>query len=141
MSQEPWPDEEVPDITARPQNERTMAVLAHVGGGFTWFVVPLILMLVEKEENFARRHAREALNFQIFVTLPYTLSFLIAGLFCVHWAFLAAAALFLVATTLYEIIAVILASLAAYQGRLFQYPINIRFIADPADAPARDFAD
>ena len=141
MSQEPWPDEELPDVSVRPQNERTMAMLAHIGGFFTWIIVPLIFMLTEKEENFVRRHAREALNFQIFVTIPYALSGIVAGFFCLHWAMLVVGAAIMLATVLYETIAVILASVAGYQGRLFQYPVNLRFVSDPADAPARDFAD
>jgi uncharacterized Tic20 family protein len=50
-----------------------MAALAHVLAIFTGFIGPLIILLAS-DDDFAEQNARNALNFQIMVTIGYILS-------------------------------------------------------------------
>jgi uncharacterized Tic20 family protein len=46
------------------QNERAIAMLAHVLQIFTWFVGPLIIYLVKRDSRFVAFHALQALMLQ-----------------------------------------------------------------------------
>ena len=65
-------------------------------------------------------HAKEALNFQITLLIPYLLGaltcFFIVGIFI------------LLGTLVFEIVTVIMVAVAANKGELYRYPLNIRFI-------------
>jgi uncharacterized Tic20 family protein len=120
--------------------DRSMAVLCHLGGYFTIFVVPLILWLTNKRRSrFVAAHGKEALNFQLFLTGPYllwviALGFLIGmvltGALATNdarfWFLTAFAVVSLVG--LYETLVVILASIAAWRGRPYRCPCIYRFI-------------
>ena len=63
----------------RPQgpssDDKTLAVVAHVGGIFTSIVAPLVIYLIKKDESpFVRDHAAAALNAQIIVGIIYVAS-------------------------------------------------------------------
>ncbi|WP_344947387.1 DUF1707 and DUF4870 domain-containing protein [Actinomadura miaoliensis] len=76
--------------------ERLAAALAHFGGYLTLFVAPLVLMLVYgRKSPYVRRHAAEAVNFQLTVlavtiltfgvgALLYTITWVVAGVAAVH---------------------------------------------------------
>ena len=52
--------------------DKTVAVLAHAGGLFGGFLLPLIIYLMNKdkgERSYARHHSLEALNFQLAVMI------------------------------------------------------------------------
>ncbi|MFC7729409.1 DUF1707 and DUF4870 domain-containing protein [Actinomadura keratinilytica] len=94
------------DLTAGPAlpaaegeptgEERLVAALAHFSGYLTLFVAPLVLMLVYgKKSQYVRRHAAEAVNFQLTVlavtvltfglgALLYTVTWMVAGVAAVH---------------------------------------------------------
>jgi len=68
------------------QEERTMAVLAHVLQLFGWWVAPLVIFLIKRESRFTSFHALQALLLQIasvilmilmviFVVLWFAISF------------------------------------------------------------------
>ena len=104
--------------TTTTSNDRTFAILAHIGGIFTSWVVPLIIFLVKKSnpaEAFATEQAREALNFQITVFLVYMLlMFSVIGIFLFFipmlWAFV------------FSIIAAVKSS----NGVSYRYPLTLR---------------
>src|SRR5215213_2574592 len=51
-------------------DERTMAILSHVLCLVVWLFAPLVIYLVKKDESaFVAAHAKEALNFQITLTI------------------------------------------------------------------------
>jgi len=106
-----------PTVTAAgpTADERTLALWCHVGGFLTWFVLPLVLWLVKRDQSrFVEAHGREALNFQIAVTIYY-----LAGcLLIVMW----------IPVMIYEIVVVIKAAQAAHRGEMYHYPFNIHFI-------------
>ncbi|MFT5203681.1 MAG: putative Tic20 family protein [Candidatus Aldehydirespiratoraceae bacterium] len=91
-------------------NNNTMPMLAHLLGLFTSFVGPLIIFLIVQDDSpYARQQAAEALNFQITLIISYIVSF---ALMLVLIGFLT-----------------IMASVAAYRGEPYRYPINICFVS------------
>lgn len=103
-------------------DDKTWATLAHLGGFFFWILAPLIIWLVMKEKSsFVDKHAKEALNFQISVTIYWIVVFLS---FIILIGFLAAPALFI-----FELVVVIQAAMAANRGQDYKYPLCIRFIS------------
>ena len=105
--------------TAPTKDERTMAMLCHLGG-IMGFLVPLIIWLLKKDQSrFVEDQAKEALNFQItllighFVaglTICFTLGVVNGGLWVVGLVF------------------GILAAVAANKGEVYRYPFALRLI-------------
>ncbi|WP_163993020.1 DUF4870 domain-containing protein [Pyxidicoccus caerfyrddinensis] len=108
------------------QDEKTMALLAHMGtilGNFVGlgFAVPLVLMLTKgKESSFVRAHSVESLNFQITV--------LIAGFVSAITICIGIGAILLPVVFVAALIFSIIAGLKANEGLLYKYPVNIRLI-------------
>jgi len=68
-----------PNLTGTTtQDERTMAVLAHVLQVVGWWIAPLIIFLVKRESRFVSFHALQVL----FLQIAYMLT---AGIFVVLW--------------------------------------------------------
>src|SRR5437588_2274449 len=128
-------DDRVPNLRlplAATDEDRWIALCAHVGGYFLWILVPLILLLTQKDRrSFVAWHAREALNFNICL-MAY--SVLLATLTCLMfvdwWMFLIPIALLLL-LGLIQLVAVILASIAAYRGLRSRCLLTIRLIPHP----------
>ena len=101
----------------------TVAILVHIGGLFTSWVVPLIVFLINKSDSekiFTTDNAREALNFQISVFIAYVLcfilSFVLIGLF-MFWIVMMA-----------NLVLSIVAAVKASNGSTYRYPMTIRLI-------------
>jgi uncharacterized Tic20 family protein len=102
-------------------NERTLALFAHLGRLFGGFIVPLIIMLTAgKESLFVRDQAVEALNFD--------LSVLLAAFCCIPLLFVLVGFVILPVVLIGSIILAILAGIKAHQGVAYRYPIIIRFV-------------
>ena len=56
---------ETQDLTNVTQDERTMAILAHVLQIVGWWIAPLIIYLIRRESRFVRFHALQALLLQV----------------------------------------------------------------------------
>jgi hypothetical protein len=54
-------------LTAPSQDERTLALLAHVLQLITWWTGPLVIYLVKRESRFVSFHALQAMIYQGFV--------------------------------------------------------------------------
>jgi len=122
---------------ASPHNarddSRTWALAAHLSAllslviGFP-FVGPLVVYLVKKDDAFVRRHAAEALNFNLSVMLyaivlgvaTFVLIFFVVGLALIP---------VLILGFLAWIVLVCLAAAKAGQGREYRYPLTIRFVS------------
>lgn len=114
----PWESLSVPT-----PEERNLAVLSHIGGVFTAFVVPLVIWLVKKDQSrFVAEHAREALNFQLAVC--------IYCLVCIVLAIVLIGFLMAIALAVFEIVVVVQACIAASRGELYRYPLSIRFFKE-----------
>ncbi|MBW8487617.1 DUF1707 and DUF4870 domain-containing protein [Actinomadura parmotrematis] len=92
--------------------ERVYAALAHVLAIPTLFVGPLVLMLVAGgRAGYVRRHAVEAINFQLTLLLVTVVTFGVGGmLYAVAW------------------IASCVAAVAALAGSSLRYPLTLRLI-------------
>ncbi|KAF1710679.1 hypothetical protein CSC70_06705 [Pseudoxanthomonas kalamensis DSM 18571] len=108
---------------AAPQEERTMAMLAHLLGIITWFIGPLIIWLMNKDKNpnsFVSDQAKEALNFQITLGIVYLigiiLSVIVIGIFINMLAGLAG------------LIFAIIGGIKANGGEAYRYPFALRLI-------------
>jgi uncharacterized Tic20 family protein len=104
---------------AQTSDERTMAILCHVGGAFMSLLVPLIIFLIKRDESpFVRHHALEALNFHMTFFLISIVSFVLVLVVIGIVLLFAAAIIFFVLS--------IIASMAASRGEWYRYPLTLR---------------
>lgn len=99
------------------------AFVAFIGIPFGHILGPLVVWLIKKNEYaFVDDQGKEALNFQISMTiygfLVLIFAFLTLGLGAIVFIFLAIA----------EIVLVIIAAVAANNGEYYRYPFTIRFL-------------
>lgn len=102
-------------------DEKTMAILAHILTLVAGFIAPLVIYLVKKDESdYVREHAAESLNFQIsvflYVIASIVLMLLIVGIFL------------LIAVGIGAMVLTIVATIKASEGKIYRYPLTIRFI-------------
>ena len=106
-----------------PQEQKTMAMLAHILGIFTGFVGPLVIWLINKDKAdaaFVTDQAKESLNFQITLAIVYivgiVLSVILIGIFINLAAWVAC------------LILCIMAGMKANEGVEYRYPFALRLI-------------
>jgi uncharacterized Tic20 family protein len=109
-------------------DERQWALLAHLSGliasaiGGMAFLGPLVIWLVKKDQSaFVADQAKEALNFQIAVTIALLVGGVIAFLTCVG-------ILLLPVIGIGSLVFSIIAALEANKGVAYRYPYTIRLI-------------
>lgn len=108
-----------------PQDQRTLALIAHLLGIITWFVGPLVIWLISKDDSnkgFVTDQAKEALNFQITLTLAYIVAFILTVI--------SLGLLFFVPTLVWiaNLVFCILGGLKANNGEAYRYPFALRLI-------------
>jgi uncharacterized protein len=111
-----------PSPPAATSDDRTLALLAHLLGIFTWFIGALVIWIVKKDSpsQFAADQAKEALNFQITLIIAWA----IAGLLvCVGIGILILPLIWVL-----NIVFCIIACIAAGNGQPYRYPFAIRLI-------------
>ena len=95
---------------------------AFIGVPFGNIIAPLIIWLIKKEESpFVDHHGKEALNFQISMTI-YSI---VAALLC----FVFVGFILLPVVIIADIVLTIIASVRANAGEMYVYPYTIRFIS------------
>jgi len=92
------------------------SLFAHIGGLVTTFLAPLVIYLIYKDRDpFIRRHAAQALNFQIIIAIAYFLSslliFVVIGFITYPLAVIC------------SLIFSIMAAVAANKGEEYTYPM------------------
>jgi uncharacterized Tic20 family protein len=102
-------------------DERTMAILVHVLSIFFWIFPGLIIYLIKKDESqYVAEHAKEALNFQISISIFYIISvvlmLLLIGVLLFFIIYFGA------------IVLCIIATVKASDNILYRYPFTIRLI-------------
>ncbi len=119
-TQELMGQETLPAITPT-QDEKTMALLSHILSLVGWFIAPLIIYLLKKDESpFVAEHAKESLNFQITLGLCYIVSMILMVIII---------GVFLMALVgLVGLILIIVATMKASEGKNYKYPFNLRLI-------------
>ncbi len=120
MSEE-TPQVPVTPSTAPTQDDRTMALLAHILGIFTGFVGPLVIWLIKKDQSaFVNDQGAEALNWQITLAIAWVavwiLSMVVIGVFLIP------------VLGIVNLIFPIMGAVAANNGTLYRYPFALRLI-------------
>lgn len=103
------------------KDDCNLAMLAHLLGIFTGFIGSLIIWILKKDNSaFVGEQAKEALNFQITITIGFViawvLAFILIGLVLMPILFVA------------NLIFCILAAVAASKGQAYRYPLTIRLV-------------
>ena len=108
------------ESTGRMQ-ETTWAIISHIGG-LLGLLPSLVIYLIKKnsDDPFTLHHAKEALNFQITVTVIVFV--------CMLLSFIGIGPFLLPFVMIGNIIFCIIAAVSASNGNYYRYPLNIRFI-------------
>ena len=113
-----------PPVGAPSSDDRTIALLTHLSGIVLGFIVPLIIWLINKdkpEKSFVTDQAKEALNFQITVTIA---GFAVAIISVVTLGLGAILYLAFVVAIVFQI----MGAVAANRGEAYRYPLNWRLV-------------
>lgn len=110
---------------SQPSEEKTMGMLAHILGGVTNIIGPLIIWLIKKEDSpFVDDQGKEALNFQITIMIGYVASAILTMVPVIGCVF----SLLYVALIIVSLVFAIIGGLAANKGEVYRYPFALRFV-------------
>jgi len=102
-------------------DQRLWATLAHIGPIIIGFVAPLVIWLIYKDRGrYVADQAKEALNFQITVTIAATISSILI------FAFIGI--VLLPAVLIVALVLMIMAAIAANKGQAYRYPVTLRLV-------------
>ncbi|PID96591.1 MAG: hypothetical protein CSA84_03735 [Actinomycetales bacterium] len=105
----------------QPGEERTYAMLGHIGGILLGFLAPLIVMLVWGPRNsFVKDQSTEALNFQITIAIAWLTSILLS--------FIAIGFFLMPIVVIISIVFGIMGGVEANKGQAYRYPLALRLI-------------
>lgn len=99
----------------RTDGDTTFAALTHVLAFVTWFVGPLIVLVVTEDE-FVEENARNALNWQIVFTICMVVSFVLV--------FALVGFVFLFTLPVVNMVLCIVAAIKASDGEAWKYPLT-----------------
>ncbi len=103
------------------KQEKMWAMLCHIGAIVLGFIAPLVIWLVKKDESpLVDDQGKEALNFQITMTIAAIVATILMSVFVGF--------LLMPAVAIFNLIMVIIAGIKANEGEKYRYPVNIRFI-------------
>lgn len=109
--------------------EKTLSVLSHLSPLIGHFIVvghllvPLVILLWKgKESDYIDYHAREALNFQISMTIYWIITVVLC--------FVLIGFLIALGLLIFELIVIIMAAVKASDGEPYRYPLCIRFLSN-----------
>lgn len=103
------------------KDDCNLAMLAHLLGIFSGFIGALIIWILKKDSpGFASAQAKEALNFQITITIGFVIAWVLAFV-------LIGLALFPI-LYIANLVFCILAAIAASKGQAYRYPFAIRLV-------------
>ena len=125
-------DQKVPtpgtDVISTDKEGNMWAMFCHISAivGFVIpfgnIVAPLVLWALKKDEfEIVNVHGKEAINFQISITIYVLISVLLI--------FVIIGIPLLIALGIFELIAIIIAAVKANEGKLFRYPLAIQFLS------------
>ncbi|MFZ1288870.1 MAG: DUF4870 domain-containing protein [Melioribacteraceae bacterium] len=120
-------NQDLPQNSGYTKDERMWAMIAHLSAvvGFVIpfgnVIAPLLIWILKKEESaFINDQGKEALNFQISVTVYAFISIILV--------FLLIGIPILIALAIFVLIFVIIASINSYDGKAYRYPLTFRLI-------------
>jgi uncharacterized Tic20 family protein len=107
--------------------ERGLAAICHAASllgtvlGLGQILIPLIIFVVKgKESPFVADHAREALNFQISMTIYFAVAIVLALLLI--------GIPLLIGLGIFDFVVALIATIKAANGEHYRYPITMRFV-------------
>lgn len=113
--------QEIVPVNVPNSDEKILALLSHALTMVAWFIAPLIIYLLKKDESsFVAEHAKESLNFQITMFICYAVSFILIILLI--------GIVFIWLLGILNLVFVIVACIKAFEGKIFRYPFCIRLI-------------
>jgi uncharacterized Tic20 family protein len=102
-------------------DDNMMGMLAHLLGIFTGFIGPLVIYLIQKDKGGnSLENAKHSLNFQISLMIYYVICFILV--------FVLIGFLLMIALGIFAIVNLVVASVKAYNGEVYKYPLEIKFI-------------
>lgn len=102
-------------------DDKTMAILAHIGGVFFGFLPSLIIWLVKKDESpYVNVQGKEALNFQIFIAICCVVSVILMLVLI--------GVVLIILVSLMNIVFCIIAAVKTSNGENYRYPVSLRLI-------------
>jgi uncharacterized protein len=116
-----------------PQDERTWAMFAHIGAIIASFVAmaflaPLVILLIQGSRSpFVRRHAVEALNFQLTLLIALAAG-IVASIVTLGVGLIVVVPVAIVGLIL-AVIFIVIGGVKASHGEDYRYPINIRMVS------------
>lgn len=99
------------------KTDTTVASIAHILGLVSWIVGPLILMVVADDE-FTKKNAANALNWQICFTIYFIISVFLT-LFLIGFVFV-----FIL--SILDLIFCVIGAVKAAEGQAWEYPLTVR---------------
>ena len=115
--------------TTLSQDSKNLGLLNWLGCLFTGFVVPLVLLLIKKEDSFVQAQAKEALNMFISMIFVYMALWVVTIIFGAIFAPLAMIPLlFMGLIGLAFFIFCVLGAIKCSNGENFKVPFNIRLL-------------
>lgn len=112
--------EGLPNPTPKNNDSRNIATLVHLSHYLFGFIVPLVIFLVIKDDEYVIENAKEDLNLSltlfIYGALFTLLSIILIGL------------PFLLATFIFSLIAPVVMAINSSNGKIYRFPYLIRFI-------------
>jgi len=107
-------------------DEKTMSMLAHILGGVTNIVGPLIIWLIKKDDSpFVDDQGKEATNFQLTMLIGYVVSGIVAMVPLIGCVSI----LLYPALAIASLIFGILGGIEANKGVVYRYPYALRLIS------------
>ena len=107
--------------TSATRDQCNLAMLAHLLGIFTGLFGALVVWLFKRDDStFVAEHAKEALNFQITMTIAFFV--------CWMLAFVVIGKLIIPVLMLINLVFCILAAVAASKGNGYRYPFALRLV-------------
>ncbi|GAA1983179.1 DUF4870 domain-containing protein [Isoptericola halotolerans] len=129
MTQVPPPDQPYGPRPLSRSDERTWAILAHIGplvllalsAGTVGFLAPLVIWLVLRDRSaFVADQAKEALNFQITLLLVSLVGWLLTNVL-IGW-------LVLLAAWITALALAIVAAVTVNRDEAYRYPVALRLV-------------
>ena len=122
---EPQPDQQrEPAAPTSDEDARSWAMLAHLAG-VALFLGPLIVWILKKDSHeFVADQSREALNFQITMTIFAVIAFVLNLIPLVNCL----TGIVTLAVFLADVVLIILAAVKANDGVRYRYPVALRIL-------------
>lgn len=115
------------ELVSANNQERNLASAAHLSTLLGYMIpmaniiAPLVIFLTKKQESsFITQHAREALNFQITITILVLIS--------IPLLFIVIGIPMLIALWIFDLVYTIKATIKANDGEMFRYPYTLRLV-------------